>query len=305
MSHKPIYVEIELASPIEEIWSRTQEPEAHERWDLRFSRIEYLPKLTEGSPQEFRYSTRLGFGLLVAGRGETVGSRIGNQGERSSALRFWSSDPKSLIAEGSGYWKYAPAAGGVRFVTSYDYRTRFGALGRALDAVLFRPLMGWATAWSFDRLRLWLERGADPESSWRNSVIHAVCRITLAGVWVYQGLIPKLLFPESGELGIVRGAHVAAPVAPALVALLGVGEILFGLLLVWFWRARSLMVANLLALPLLGLAGLFADPGLFVRPFNPASLTLAATALALIGLLSGRDLPSARRCRRTPPRRTP
>ena len=25
--------------------------------------------------------------------------------------------------------------------------------------------MGWATAWSFDRLRLWLEEGIDPATS--------------------------------------------------------------------------------------------------------------------------------------------
>ncbi len=45
---------------------------------------------------------------------------------RRSALRFWSHDPRSLILEGSGYWRYVPSVDGVRFLTSYDYRTRFG-----------------------------------------------------------------------------------------------------------------------------------------------------------------------------------
>lgn len=30
---------------------------------------------------------------------------------------------------------------------------------------MFHPLIGWATAWSFDRLRLWIERGIPPEVS--------------------------------------------------------------------------------------------------------------------------------------------
>jgi hypothetical protein len=58
----PIYVEILLRAPLEEVWRVTQEPELHRRCDLRFSRIEYLHR-GEGEPQRFLYATRLGFGL--------------------------------------------------------------------------------------------------------------------------------------------------------------------------------------------------------------------------------------------------
>ncbi|WP_147944595.1 hypothetical protein [Microbispora sp. CSR-4] len=47
----------------------------------------------------------------------------------------------------------------------------------AVDLV-FRPLIGWATAWSFDRLRLWLETGQTPERSlWQ--ALAEVCLRTL------------------------------------------------------------------------------------------------------------------------------
>jgi hypothetical protein len=36
-----------------------------------------------------------------------------------------------------------PVVGGVRFLTWYDYEVRFGRLGRAVDAVAFRPLIGF------------------------------------------------------------------------------------------------------------------------------------------------------------------
>ena len=71
-------------------------------------------------------------------------------------------DPRSIIREGSGYWKYIPTDDGIQFVTAYDYRTRFGPIGALVDRFAFRPLIGWATAWSFDRLRLWLEDGVPP-----------------------------------------------------------------------------------------------------------------------------------------------
>jgi hypothetical protein len=133
---------------------------------VRFSSIEYLPGV-DGEPQRFRYATRLGFGLRIEGTGESVGEREGASGARTSALTFRSDDAKSLIREGSGYWRYVPTEDGVRFLTQYDYEPRFGLAGRAVDGLLFRPLLGWATAWSFDRLRLWLEDGIPPERSRR------------------------------------------------------------------------------------------------------------------------------------------
>lgn len=164
---RPIYVELLIRAPIDELWAKTQEPDQHERWDLRFSSIEYLPRHGEDEPQRFSYSTRIGFGLVISGEGETVGETDASDGSRTSALRFRSDDSRSLILEGSGYWKYIDGTEGVRFITGYDYRTRFGLPGRVFDRVVFRPLMGWATAWSFDRLRLWLEQGIEPEAARR------------------------------------------------------------------------------------------------------------------------------------------
>ena len=165
LARPPIYVETLVGAPLDELWEKTQDPALHERWDLRFTSIEYLPRAGPDEPQRFLYSTRVGFGLAIRGTGESVGTREGETGARTSALRFWSDDPRSLIRTGSGYWRYIPTADGVRFLTRYDYETRWGLAGAAVDRVLFRPLLGWATAWSFDRLRLWLERGIPPERS--------------------------------------------------------------------------------------------------------------------------------------------
>jgi hypothetical protein len=67
-----VYVEILVRAPMESVWDHTQTPALHERWDLRFSRIDYLPKRDQSEPQRFRYETRIGFGLDVSGEGESA-----------------------------------------------------------------------------------------------------------------------------------------------------------------------------------------------------------------------------------------
>ena len=192
-----IYVEILVRAPMDALWAHTQTPALHERWDLRFSRIDYLPRAHDTEPQRFRYTTRIGFGFEVSGEGETVGQRDLTDGSRSSALRFGSGEPLSIIREGSGYWKYIPTTEGIRFLTWYDYRTRFGPSGALFDRLIFRPLIGWATAWSFDRLRLWLEQRVDPAQAMRQTLVHFIARVALAAVFAYQGVVPKLLTQTS------------------------------------------------------------------------------------------------------------
>jgi hypothetical protein len=122
MKPAPIYVEIRIRSGVEEIWRLTQTPEEHRRWDLRFSEIEYLPEAAANAPQQFLYATRIGFGLRIAGAGESRGDNHGASG-RVSALKFWSGDSKSLIREGSGYWKYVPTVDGHRFLRGVELST--------------------------------------------------------------------------------------------------------------------------------------------------------------------------------------
>ncbi len=300
-----VYVEIRIHGDLEELWRLTQTPELHERWDLRFSEIQYLPRPDAAQPQRFLYATRIGWGMRIVGGGESVGENNGSAG-RTSALRFWSTDPRSLIREGSGYWRYVPTDDGVRFLTRYDYQSRFGSAGAAFDKIVFRPLMGWATAWSFDRLRLWIERGIDPAVAMQRSLIHAIARTSLAFIWIYQGLIPKLVFRQSsGELDTVRGFGLTAGLAGQALTFVACIELLFGASLVLLWRARSLFLINIAALVILGFVAFMSDRRLFIGQFNPATLNSAMIALGVVGWLAAQDLPTARNCLRREPERPP
>lgn len=296
-----IYVEIRVRGSLDELWRRTQQPELHERWDLRFSEIVYLPRPDEMAPQQFSYATRIGFGLRTRGEGESEGSRASATGERVSALTFWSRDAKSLIREGSGYWRYVPTADGIRFLTWYSYRTRFGLPGRLLDTLVFRPLMGWATAWSFDRLRLWIEKGIDPAISGQRSLVHAVARLSIAVVFLYQGLVPKLLYRHPTELAMLLDAGLARSTAETVLVAIGLSEVAFAGVMLAAWRTRWPLAATVILMPAALAAVGCSSPGFLVTAFNAVTLNLSMAALAIVGWAASRDLPSATRCLRERP----
>ncbi|MFL0390584.1 SRPBCC family protein [Curtobacterium sp. 179-B 9B NHS] len=158
MGTRGIYVETVIDADLDRVWAATQDPEQHVRWDVRFSEI--VPEGAEdGAPTHFRYVRRSPL-HDVHGTGVSIGERRRPDGSRTSALRFGTADRLSPIRTGRGYWRYVPTDDGrTRFITGYDYHGGWGPL----DLVV-RPLLGWATAWSFDRLRIWLEGGPAPEA---------------------------------------------------------------------------------------------------------------------------------------------
>ena len=168
-------------------------------------------------------------------------------------LRFWSQDPKSLIREGSGYWKYVPHGDDGRtilFLTLYHYRVRFGALGRFLDRLLFRPLIGWATAWSFDRLRLDREgyrpsRLDAPHPRLPHGPAHAHHCLDLPGPCSQADL------PASRRTRKLRAVCSSNAAARSLCIGIGCAEVAIGLTLVLAWRFSGPLWLTLIAMPAL------------------------------------------------------
>jgi uncharacterized membrane protein YphA (DoxX/SURF4 family) len=295
-----VYVEILIRAPMDALWEHTQDPGLHQRWDLRFSTIEYLPRAGDAEPQRFRYATRIGFGIEVAGSGESRGDRDLPGGCRVSSLWFASEDPRAIIREGSGYWKYIPTADGIRFLTRYDYQARFGRAGAVFDRLVFRPMIGWATAWSFDRLRLWLERGIPPEMALRQAIVHACARGTLAFVFAYHGLVPKLLRRDPDELAMLRDAHVPTGSLDAALTGLGLAEIGLAVVLLLAGNRRWPAVLCLVLMLAATIAIAASSPRYLGAAFNPVSLNASVAVLALINLLIHSSVPFAARCRRSP-----
>ena len=295
-------VQIDIQASMDRLWTLTQSPDLHQRWDLRFTEIQYLPRPDPAQPQQFRYATRIGFGLSICGGGETAGS-FDKDGQRTSSLRFWSDDSKSLIRSGAGYWQYTQRENDVRFVTGYGYDVRFGVAGRVFDRIVFRPLMGWATAWSFDRLRLWLEQDIPPEVSLRQSVVHLLARLTVAFIWLWHGLVPKLIFMHADELSPLTAMGASLQSARLQVIACGWIEIAIGMTVLLWWRARWPLWLTIVAMPVALIGVLLTVPRLFAAAFNPMTLNASMFMLAIIALVSGRCIPSARNCLRRPERK--
>lgn len=199
---RPLYVETRIDAPLAHLWARTQQPHDHARWDLRFTEITPVGWDAIGR-HELRYATRVLPFVTVSGTGVNAGERHRPDGSCTSALQFASDHPLSLIEKGSGFWRYQPTAGGIRFLTGYDYRPRWGRAGRLLDTA-FRPLMGWATAWSFDRLRLWLETGVTPERSRNRGLVEVGGRLTVVA-------LALLVHPLLGLAALVAAAVLPPP----------------------------------------------------------------------------------------------
>ncbi len=164
---RALYVEILISAPLETVWSLTQDPASHVRWDARFTDIRPVRLRPDGA-QEFEYELDL-LVHTIRGTGVSLGTRESPRGERTSALVFDSDDRVSPLQAGRGYWRYIPTDAGVRFITGYDYEPGWGRLGGIIDRLVTRRFVWWLTARSFDRLRIWAEDGIAPErvSGWR------------------------------------------------------------------------------------------------------------------------------------------
>jgi len=167
-------------------------------------------------------------------------------------------------------------------------------VGRTIDRLLFRRLIGWATAWSFDRLRLWIDRGVPPEVSMRMTLIHGLARLGIAFIWLWQGLVPKLAFASVDERAMAAAAGLPLRLVPAI----GAVEIVFAAVTVLTWRWRSLFLWNILVMIVALTAVGLQSPSYLIAAFNPVTLNVGMVLLSMAGYISAAELPSASRCLR-------
>jgi hypothetical protein len=154
--------------------------------------------------------------------------------------------------------------------------------------------MGWATAWSFDRLRLWIEEDVAPEVVLRSSIIYSVCRGVVVFVWIWHGLVPKLLFHDPGELAMLSDAGIATH----WLRPIGAAEIIFGVLGLCTWRWRGYFA--LTGIAMIGALATVAlrSPAQLTAAFNPVTLNLGVLGLCVCGWLAHFSSAFAGRCLR-------
>lgn len=124
------------------------------------------------------------------------------------------------------------------------------------------------------------------QGSWVNSprLSYAVCRGTIAFVWFYQGLIPKLLYPHEDELAMSMAAGFSRPEAVQLAAIGGALEIAMSVVILIFWRQRWPMLLTLVAMIGLLTFVILVQPMLLGAAFNPVTTNVAVAALSIVSL---------------------
>lgn len=298
MKKKPIYVETVIDSSIEEVWHYTQQPDLHEQWDLRFTSITYNEKQHADAPQTFTYTTKIMPGLSVSGWGESKGTHEKASGVKTSSLHFGTPQQISPTKEGRGYWQYIPNGDRVTFLTQYDYDVRFGQFGQVFDQ-LFRPVIGWATALSFNVLARWIEAGEKPATQYRRFFSYYLLCFLFSFTWLYQGFIPKVLMKHPLEIDMLKNlSPLSLGQASTAIIAIGVLEIIIGILFLVPKLQPLLLKAQIMLFPFLTLSAIIAAPSVATDPFNVVTLNIGLWIASIIAILLTKELPTAKFCKR-------
>ena len=111
-----------------------------------------------------------------------------------------------------------------------------------------------------------------------------IIQFSLALLWIYQGLIPKLCFHAADELRIWQLQGLSSPLIQALINVSGGAEIIFGVLFCLFRQEKILHLLNILALLSLSVLIVALDPTYFTQAFNPFVMNTAMITLSIVAL---------------------
>lgn len=111
---------------------------------------------------------------------------------------------------------------------------------------------------------------------------YLICRCTVAFIWLYHGLVPKLLGPHSDELAMNMAIGLDHRQATLLAYTAGVGEIIFGALILLFWRKRWPLALSAAGMTALLCFALIFQPTLAMAAFNPVTMNICVLALSIV-----------------------
>ena len=120
----------------------------------------------------------------------------------------------------------------------------------------------------------------------REKQIQRISRTALAIVWIWHGLVPKLIVQHPDETAPLVAMGMEAETAWMIVTITGIGEILFGLLILFLPRSVWPLWLTVIAMSGLLLGVLFTTPEAIGGAFNPVTLNLLMIGMAAIALFS-------------------
>jgi uncharacterized membrane protein YphA (DoxX/SURF4 family) len=126
----------------------------------------------------------------------------------------------------------------------------------------------------------------------RLHIIKVVSRTALGLVWLYEGLVPKILFLRADEIGIVQASQLLWRTPQLTLQILGIAQILVGLwLIIGFAERAAVFIATSWMLILIVLVA-SGNPSMLSDPYGALVKDLCLIACAItVWLLAPRPSP--------------
>jgi len=107
-----------------------------------------------------------------------------------------------------------------------------------------------------------------------------ICRLSLGAVWLYEGLVPKLIFVRPDEVELVRRSGFYFGTPEFFLQLLGAAQVLFATWLLLGFRERLAVAIATLGMWILIVLVAMANPSMLTDPYGALIKDLCLTACA-------------------------
>ena len=119
--------------------------------------------------------------------------------------------------------------------------------------------------------------------------VHSLSRATVVLVWIYHGLVPKILGPHRDELYLAAIHGLSIDTLTHLLKAAGALEVVFGVMILLLWHSRWPFVISIAVLAVLLVDVAMMAPEYLRAAFNPVSLNLSVISLSAIGFVTARQ----------------
>jgi uncharacterized membrane protein YphA (DoxX/SURF4 family) len=99
-------------------------------------------------------------------------------------------------------------------------------------------------------------------------IVKVSARVALGLVWLYEGLVPKILFLRADEIGLVKNSGLMWRTPEVTLLVMGIAQIVVGLWLVIGWAERLAVAVATFWMFILILLVAGGNPGMLTDPYG-------------------------------------
>ena len=112
-----------------------------------------------------------------------------------------------------------------------------------------------------------------------------IARFIISFSWLYHGIFPKLIHIAPLEKVMTASLGLSNELSYLVTKSAGVGEVIFGLLFFVLYRAKAIVLLNIIGLTGLLFFVALMQPHLLIEAFNPVTTNIALIGFSFILLL--------------------